>query len=102
MKVIVLRPVAEFIDALDTPVRADVYRLIELLEQYGHALPMPYAKPIGRGLRELRYTGRPHVRILFGFCKGNVVLVHAIKKQRAALTERDLRLAERRFAAYCA
>lgn len=62
---------------------------------------MPYAKPIGRGLRELRYTGRPHVRILYGFCKGDIVLLRALKKQRRALKQSDVELAARRFAAYC-
>ena len=102
MRVIVLRPVAEFLDTLEVTTQADMLRLIELLEKYGHALPMPYAKPIGRGLHELRYTGRPHVRILYGLCKSDFVLVHALKKQRSALRAHDIRLAQERLSAYCA
>lgn len=102
MNVIALRPVREFIDALDVPVRSDVRRLQYLLEQYGHDLAMPYAKPLGGGLWELRRTGRPQIRILYGFCKGHAILVLALKKQRSALRQRDIELAHKRFDEYCA
>ena len=102
MKVIILKPVAEFVDALNVPVRSDVRRLQYLLEQYGYALSMPYAKPIGRGLWELRRTGRPQIRILYGFCGGDAVLVLAMKKQRPSLRQKDISLAHKRLADYCA
>lgn len=102
MNVIVLRPVAEFMDSLDTPVRSDVLGLVELLQQYSHALSMPHAKSIGQGLWELRRTGRPQIRILYGFCRGDAVLVLAFKKQRSAVRQRDIELAHKRLAEYCA
>lgn len=101
MKALVLRPVAEFVNDLEAPIRADVLGLIELLEQYGHALSMPYVKPIGGGLWELRRTGRPQIRILYGFCGGGIVLVHALKKQRTTLRRQDITLARKRLADYC-
>jgi len=101
MRVVILRPVAEFLDALEAETRADIRGLIRLLEMYGHELPMPYAKPLGGGLRELRYTGRPHVRILYGFWRGSAVLVHALVKKRSALRQQDILLARKRFDAYC-
>jgi len=45
MKVIVLAPVRDFIDALDLRLRVRIHRLIKLLEQYGSDLGMPVAKP---------------------------------------------------------
>ncbi len=101
MGVIVLRTVTDFIDSLEVHTRAGIFRLIELLQEYGHALPMPYAKPIGDGMWELRYTGRPHIRILYGFCKGNSILVLAVKKSRSALKARDIELARKRLGLYC-
>ncbi len=101
MKVIALRPVREFVDALDTQVRSDVRRLQYLLEQYGHELSMPYAKPLGGGLWELRRTGRPQIRILYGFCRGDVVLLLGMKKQRSALRQQETGLAHKRLAEYC-
>lgn len=102
MKVIVFRAVREFVDALDLPVQSDIDRLREPLEHYGHALSMPYAKPVGRGLSELRRTGHPQIRILYGFCHGDAVLVVAMKKQQAALRQKDINLAHKRLAEYCA
>ncbi len=101
MKIIVLESVKEFVDALEFPVQTGVKRLILLLEQYGHTLPMPYAKPIGNGLWELRRTGRPQIRILYGFFDGNAILLLAFKKQRAALQQQEIELALKRFNFYC-
>ena len=83
----------------DAIVYADLIELIQLLERYGHTLSMPYAKPISGGLWELRRTGRPQVRILYGFHKGEAVLVHALKKQDATLRQKDVELAHKRFTA---
>ena len=101
MKIVVLESVKEFVDTLEFPIQTDVKRLILLLEQYGHTLPMPYAKPVGNGLWELRRTGRPQIRILYGFYDGNAILLLALKKQRAALRQREIELALKRFNAHC-
>lgn len=101
MNVVVLEPVREFIDTLDMRVQSNVRRLLFLLHDYGHSLSMPYAKPIGGGLWELRKIGRPQIRILYGFCKGNAVVLCAFKKQRPALSNKDIALARRRMEAYC-
>lgn len=101
MKVVTLRVVSDFVDSLDMPIRSDVEALVALLGQYGHALSMPYAKPIGHRLWELRRTGRPHIRVLYGFVQGHAVLVLALKKQRSSLRQKELTLARKRFEAYC-
>lgn len=101
MKVIALEVVEKFINALEECAREDVYSLIHLLQQYGHTLSMPYAKPIGNGLWELRKTGRPQIRILYGFCGGEALLLVGIKKQRAALRQSEIELALKRFRIHC-
>ena len=102
MGVIVSEWVRDFIYTLDPSVRSDVYKLIDMLAQYGSTLSMPYAKHLGGGLLELRRTGRPQVRILYGFCKGSAILVHGVKKQQRALHNKDLTLARKRLEWYCA
>lgn len=102
MKVVVLAGVQDFVDALDSHLRANAYGLIDLLEEYGYHLAMPTAKPVGHGLWELRSRTRPAIRILYGFCNGQAVLVHALKKQRPALLPRDIELAHQRLRTYCA
>ena len=101
MKIVILIPVHAFLDGLDLPVRAEAYRLLDLLGEYGHALAMPIAKPIGGGLWELRLTGRPQVRMLYGFHEGVPVVIRWLRKQRSALPRAALALAQRRFVEYC-
>lgn len=62
---------------------------------------MPFSKPIGDGLFELRIEGAATVRMLYGFCDGAAVVVFAGKKERPALRRKDIILAQRRLALYC-
>ncbi len=102
MRVVVLDAVQKFVDGLEVEIRADAYHLIELLEVYGHGLSMPMAKPLGKGLYELRVTGNVHVRLLYGFCENTAVIVHVVKKKQSALRTADAALARKRLEAYCA
>lgn len=101
MKIVVLTTVHSFLEGLDLPVYNEAYRLLDLLEQYGHSLSMPVAKPIGGGLWELRLTGRPQIRMLYGFCDGIPVVVLALRKQHSALPQSSVALARKRFREYC-
>lgn len=101
MKIVILDIVHTFLVSLDLPVRSDAYKLLKLLEQYGHSLSMPVAKPIGDGLWELRLTGRPQIRMLYGFCEGTPVVVLALRKQSSALPQSSVALARKRFREYC-
>ena len=101
MEVFISDRVIRFIASLDRSGQSDIYDLIELLREYGHQLSMPFAKPVGNKLWELRHTGSPQARILYGFCEGKAVLLLGIKKQRAALRPQDLALAKRRLDVYC-
>ncbi len=101
MKIIVLATVHTFLEDLDVSIRSEAYKLLKLLEQYGHSLSMPVAKPIGGGLWELRSTGRPQIRMLYGFCKGVSVVVLALRKQRPALSQSAIDLAHKRFRECC-
>lgn len=101
MKIIILDVVHIFLSDLDVSVRTDAYKLLKLLEQYGHSLSMPVAKPIGDGLWELRLVGRPQIRMLYGFCDGIPIVVLALRKQRSALPQSSITLARKRFREYC-
>lgn len=101
MQIVILTTAHAFLGSLDVSVRSDAYRLLKLLEQYGHSLSMPIAKPIGGGLWELRLTGRPQIRMLYGFCDGIPVVVLALRKQSSALPQSSIVLARKRFSEYC-
>jgi len=101
MNVIALPPVQKFLRQLDGRTYGRSVRAINLLIEYGHALAMPYAKPVGKGLFELRVEGAASVRMLYGFCNGTAVIAFGHKKQRPALGSDAIALARERLARYC-
>lgn len=102
MKVQFHPAVFKFIRGLDAVNASDLYDLIELLEAYGHELGMPFAKPIGGKLWELRSQGRPAFRVIYAFHDNEIVLLLALKKVRPALRRQEVELARKRYVAYCA
>lgn len=101
MKVITLSPVRSFVERTDDRTVGRIRRALNLLEMYGHALAMPFSKPIGNGLFELRIEGATTVRMLYGFCEGSAIIAFAGKKERPALRRKDILLAHKRLALYC-
>ncbi|HEY4500946.1 MAG TPA: type II toxin-antitoxin system RelE/ParE family toxin [Candidatus Paceibacterota bacterium] len=101
MKIVILVTVHTFLDSLELSVSSDAYKLLDLLEQHGHSLQMPVAKPIGDGLWELRLTGRPQIRMLYGFCDGTPVVVLALRKQSPSIPQSAIALTRKRFREYC-
>lgn len=96
-----MSPVRSFIEKIDDRTVGRIRRALNLLEMYGYTLSMPFSKPIGGGLFELRVEGAATVRMLYGFCEGTAVVVFAGKKERPALLRKDIVLAQRRLAVYC-
>lgn len=101
MNIVLHQSVEKFIKHLDRGSATEMLRAIELLGTYGHLLSMPHTKPVGGGLWELRIIGKRPLRILYGFCKKEIVLVSALKKQRPALLPREIKVAGKRLEEYC-
>jgi phage-related protein len=53
------------IEALPVGIRAAYARLTELLEEFGLDLRLPQARPMGKGLYELRPRGREGIARVF-------------------------------------
>ena len=63
-----LPPAVEFLQAIDTKLRAKAARTIELLRQFGPTLPMPHAKKLyGHPLWELRVKQGSNILRMFYF-----------------------------------
>jgi phage-related protein len=101
IEIVFLKQVKDFIHDLDKSERADVYAIISLLSMNGHTLSMPEAKAIGKGLWELRVNSKSAIRVLYGFCDKQVILLQAFKKQQPAIRNHDFELARKRFKEYC-
>ena len=102
MKIISHQSVEKFIKHLDFDSASEMLRVVELLETYGHKLSMPHAKPIGNGLWELRIVSKRSLRVLYGFCGKEAVLVVALKKKKVSLLQREVKIAKKRLDEYCA
>ena len=92
------RPVQEFVDALDARSKAKIARTLDLLEEFGVKLGMPYAKHVEGDMWELRTrVGSNQYRIIyFLFAGGAFILLHGFLKKSGQIPQRDLRMARDR------
>jgi phage-related protein len=91
-------PVAEFIDSLDAKSRAKIARTLDLLEEFGIDLGMPYARHLEKQLWELRIRhGRNRYRIIYFLATGETfVLLHGFTKKTGPVPRIEIETAERR------
>lgn len=92
--------VKNFIDSLQEIDQAKLGHNLDLLEQYGYALGMPHAKPLGNNLMELRVRsgrGRQEVRVFYVFIKKHrIYLLHGFIKKSQSTPKKELNTARSR------
>lgn len=91
------KPVEAFIKQCQSNTIAKITGEIDLLETYGNMLGRPHSAPLGKGLFELRIRGREEIRILYGFVKNNIYLVHAFKKKTQNIPRKEMIIAQNRL-----
>ena len=84
------------ISSLDSKLQEHIDELILLLETYGQELRMPYSKPIGKGIFELRVVSNTHIRLLYCFYKNKAVILLIIVKKQNKLKSKDILIARKR------
>lgn len=89
--------VEEFIKSLDSKTIAKVGQEIDLLEKHGPILGMPHAKKLTGELYELRIRGKQEIRIIYGFFRNNIYLLHAFKKKTQKTPQKGIKTAFNRF-----
>ncbi|WDD96353.1 type II toxin-antitoxin system RelE/ParE family toxin [Burkholderia sp. FERM BP-3421] len=88
-------------DVLAFPVGilADYLRLLDLMQEFGADLRMPYSRAMGNGLFELRPKGREGIGRVF-YCTHvgrQVVVLHAFVKKTQETPPHELRIAQIRL-----
>lgn len=83
----------DFITQLEKPIGTKVARHINLLEQFGSELRMPYSKSLGNHLFELRIRGQQEVRIFYTFHEDKAVLLHGFIKKTQKTPAREIETA---------
>lgn len=91
------KPVDDFFKTQSTQTQSKTIHLINLLELYGNTLGMPHSKRLDKNLFELRIRGKQEIRILYCFKKGEILLLHAFKKQTQKTPRKELETALKRM-----
>lgn len=78
---------------------ADLFGTLDIIEKYGPNLGIPYTKPVGDGLFEIRTKGKEGIgRSLFCTIKNKeVVILHSFIKKTQKLPKKDLEIARKRM-----
>ena len=93
------RRVRRELDALPADMLASFVHIAELLEEHGpQAVRMPYVRPLGRKLYEIRASGKDGIaRAIYIAAKGRrLVVLHALVKKSEMTPKRAIDLALQR------
>jgi len=95
-------PVKEFIDALNFKEKAKVARTIDLLEEFGINLGMPYAEHVEGELWELRARlSNNRYRIIYFLITGEkFIMLHGFVKKTQKISKNELEIAKKRLRDY--
>ena len=93
-------PVAEFLDSLDSKMSAKLVGLMEILEEKGTELRMPYSEHLEDGIFELRCKqGSNITRVMYFFYVGKkIVATNGFVKRTQKTPAKELKLAKERRA----
>ena len=91
-------PVINFIDSLEPKLGAKVLSLIEILEEKGNQLRLPYSECLEDGIFELRCKfGSDITRTLYFFYEGaNIILTNGFVKKTQKTPAQEIKLAKLR------
>jgi phage-related protein len=92
------RPVEDFLDSLDNKTASKMLGLMELLEEKGDGLRMPYSKHLGNGIFELRCKlGTNNTRALYFFYYGGkIVITNGFVKKTQRTPPSEIKLSKHR------
>jgi phage-related protein len=90
--------VEEFIGSLEVKSQARIARTLDLLEESGTELGMPYARYLEKQLWELRVRlGRNRYRIIYFLPSGKTfILLHGFSKKTDNVSRSDIEIAQKR------
>ena len=90
-------PVEEFLLSQDLKMRAKIYRLLSLLEEFGNTLREPYSKSLENGIFEIRAKqGTDISRVLYFFVVGQkIILTNGFVKKTRKTPVEEIALAKK-------
>jgi phage-related protein len=96
------KPVAVFLDSLNTKMRVKALGSIDILAEFGSKLREPYSKPMGGGLFELRIKFANDITRIFYFfvVKNKIILTNGFIKKTRKTPPAEIALAKKYKADY--
>ncbi len=89
-------PVSEFLNGLQTKIRAKIAKWIDKLEEEGPDLPRPYADLVRGKVRELRVGfSSNEYRFLYFFLGKRIIITHGFLKKTDKIPAGEIDRAER-------
>ena len=91
-------PVEQFILSLENKMQAKVFRLLNLLEEFGNQLSEPHSKYLEEGIYELRIKQSSNTtRVLYFFFTGKrIILTNGFVKKTQKTPRNEIELAKKR------
>jgi phage-related protein len=90
------KPAKDFILSLEPKMKAKMFHLVDMLENYGNELREPYSKHLGDGIFELRCKlGTDITRVLYFFYyEGRIILTNGFTKKTQKTPQREIKIAK--------
>lgn len=90
------KPAKEFMLSQDPKMKAKLFGLVNLLEQYGNQLREPYSKSLGDGIFEIRAkVGTDITRVLYFFYyEGRIILTNGFVKKMQEMPSSEIKKAK--------
>lgn len=91
------KPVEDFLNSLDTKMRAKALHGLSVLEEFGNQLREPYSKQVGNGLFELRIKFSSDISRLFYFfvVDNKIIITNGFVKKTMKTPKSELALARK-------
>ena len=90
------KPIQQFILNQEEQTRSKIAHLIDLLEEHGNMLRMPYAKQLENNLYELRIRGKNEIRIFYCFQHRTIFFLHIFQKKTQKTPRKEIEIAKKR------
>lgn len=90
------KPAREFILSQEIKMKAKLFGLVDMLEQYGNQLREPYSKSLGDGIFEIRAkVGTDITRVLYFFYyEGRIILTNGFVKKTQETPSSEIKKAK--------
>lgn len=91
------KPAEEFMLSQDAKMKAKLFQIVNLLEEYGNQLRKPYSSPLGDGIFEIRAkVGTDISRVLYFFYyEGRIIFTNGFVKKTQKTPRSEIEKAKR-------